>query len=372
MSHLNILTLDLVLGYTMQILSAIVHSIQKESKTNQANLVPRSDCFDPEDEILVSFARSLLKVYAEEANTWGKIDKGGTAQHMTKPPSQFHTCLLVWHGEQTLEAYKAFSLQLGNLIKENIEDSHLATGGYMLLLHYQDQNKSYLMVVMLKLADGYTINNEDLSFRKTVFFNMKNFHEAARISLDIWQDVNESGNCISFVRRRGKDQDDATRYLRKSLGCIDYAESTSNTKKLVKALEAYMISKEMGEDAKKETKSRAYEYLSRCIKDKSSVDLKVFSSTVSNDDDDEEQSEFYTFIKDNNYEICDRFKPNKKYTDKLHRICAKIGTTSINFDVDDLDETVFYDPTTRQITVKGVSQEIHTEIMKAKGCDSIN
>ena len=361
----------------VEILNAVIHGVKKESNTHISEAKYKVGCFNTTDPLLIQFTDELLKAYSEEANTWADIKE---ATH-----NVFHQNLIKWFKTDTLiedqiEFYD-FSKIIVDEIVLKIKGKYKATGGYMLLIHYKSNSVNYLLVVMLKLETRFGIDENDLNFFETESFTMKNFHEAVRMNLDTWLarsaglGIDEDGTpekFFSFVKKRGADED-ITRYFRDALGCDNFAESTANTSKLIRALDAFVDQKVFATEALKfeyrESKRDVlHTYLSSKVKEKEPVKLSVVTALISPTDNEDDENEFLTFIKSNEkFKIDEIFKPHKGKTKDLERVSGKINGGSISFPIGQIEQSVFYNPETRELRINEIPDDLHRKILDAKG-----
>lgn len=360
---------------SFEIKDAVIHGVKKASESNEAEAKLKDRCFDCTDPILNSFTAELLKAFSTEVNTWGDIS----------PPDQniFHQHLIKWQLPEDAAAptpFLGFSEQTVDKIVEEIKDSYQATGGYVLFIRYLSRNEFFLLVVMLKLETTYGIDEDDMSFYETQSFSMRNFHEAARLNLSTWsarhseqlnQDIDEaeyedSIRCFSFIKKRGTNED-ITKYLRRALGCINFAESTANTVNLIRAVDDFCTSKNLSSEVRQEKRTQLHDYLSHKIDSKEPASLRDVTALLSSTNENEEENELLQFIKNNGYKVDETFKPNPTKVKGLARVSGKIGDTSINFPISDLDLNVFYDSATRELTLTNVPDAMDKKIKKAKG-----
>lgn len=362
---------------SVEILNAVIHGVKKENNTNTAEPKHKPGCFNSDDPLLVKFTDDLLKAYSEEANTWADIKK---------PDSNiFHQQLINWYqtdkkNENNIDFYE-FSKKVVDEIVEEIKQKYKATGGYVLLINYKLNSTIYLLIVMLKLETRFGIDEKDLSFFETESFTMKNFHEAVRMNLDTWvarsqgQGFDEDGvpeRCFAFVKKRGVDED-ITKYFRLALGCENFAESTANTSALIRALDAYVETKNFATDTLKfefrdQKRDILHTYLSGKIKDKQPVSLRAVTALISPTDENTSENEFLTFIQSHDqFQIDETFNPHKGKVRELERVSGKIMGGSVSFPISEIEHSVFYNPETRELKIQGIPDDLHKKILNAKG-----
>ncbi|MDH1859198.1 nucleoid-associated protein [Acinetobacter junii] len=359
---------------SFQILNTVIHAVKKEKNSTNATPIYRDNCINNNDPLIVDFTSKLLSAYSNAANTWGDIREA--------EDNIFHQDLIKWYTpeEQLYYSFYDFSTDVVDQITLAIKEKNTATGGYVLMIHYEQAAVEFLMVVMLKLETRFGIDDA-LNMFKSETFSMDNFHESVRMNLKTWQNrsnsVGEDGNperCFAFVKK--KNEDEVTRYFRTALGCENYAESAANTNHLIKATEDYVATlkfncEEEAIAAKREKRDKLHELFAVKLKNKEPVSLKwVANELFPTPDFDIENNELLKFIKKNQekYPIDETFKPYKPRVNALGRVRGTLaGDTTVNFPVSELNKTVFYNIQSRELTLKGVDGKMHEQIMRSLG-----
>nr|WP_289844983.1 nucleoid-associated protein [Acinetobacter radioresistens] len=334
----------------------------------------RPACIKNDDQLIVGFTSKLLNAYSGAANTWGDIRDPGD--------NIFHQDLIKWYDlrAEGESSFYNFSKKVVDQIILAIKDKNTATGGYVLMIHYEQSEIQFLMIVMLKLETRFGIDN-DLNMFKSETFSMENFHESVRMNLKTWvnrsSSKGEDGNperCFAFVKK--KNEDEVTRYFRAALGCENYAESAANTNYLIKATEDYIgtLSFPNEQEAKvfkREKKDKLHELLAERIKSKESVSLKWVAQELFPDPDfDIENNKLLEFIRDNQekYPIDATFKPYKPRVNALGRVKGTlVGDSTVNFPASELNKSVFYDKNKRELTFKSIDGKVHEQIIRYLG-----
>ncbi|MDY7374239.1 nucleoid-associated protein [Acinetobacter oleivorans] len=357
-----------------QILNTVIHAVKKEKNSTVVTPIHREACIKNDDPLIVDFTTKLLAAYTNAANTWGDI----------RDPKDniFHQDLIKWYtpSEELPYSFYDFSKDVVGQITLAIKDKNTATGGYVLMIHYEQAAVQFLMVVMLKLETRFGIDDA-LNMFKSETFSMDNFHESVRMNLKTWENrstsVGEDGNperCFAFVKK--KNEDEVTRYFRVALGCENYAESAANTNHLIKATEDYVgtlqfASEEDAKTAKREKREKLHELLAEKIKNKEPVSLRwVAHELFPSPEFDIENNKLLEFIKENQekYPIDETFKPYKPRVNALGRVKGTLaGDTTVNFPVSELNKTVFYNIQNRELTFKGVDGKMHDQIIRSLG-----
>ncbi len=306
----------------MEIIEAIIHGLHKEAHNNQVNENFR-DSPTPTNSYLETLVDELLKVYGRASNNYGCFD----ADTDTYP---FQVRLREYlGGDPSVGGLVGFSKSTCRLIKSRLELSSPATGGYVCFLRYRNQNKDWLLVVMVKLKAHIGINEDDVTLEENLAFDINHLHEAARIDLDKWEQDEEP--FLSFVKLRG-NLDEVTRYFRLALGCTDYTDSRANTKQAIAALNAYCEDKEWDADRRNQARQAVFDHFEL----KSQLGEPVNRTSLSAIINDQEPEDFSSFASNNHFEINETFAPHARSFRVLKRIRRKFGSIAVAFDVEDV------------------------------------
>jgi len=165
---------------SIQIVDATIHQIAKEKETQGDGCVTLA--LRPtnlaNDAVLARLCDGLLTLYREKSNSNGTLG--------VDPNAHEFTFLLEDYVAGEVE-FIAFTRETVDLIKEQMEQSFMSTGGYALFLRYTVEESDFLLVAMLKLKPGAGIDSETLNLTETLNIDMNQLHEAARINITRWQ-----------------------------------------------------------------------------------------------------------------------------------------------------------------------------------------
>lgn len=334
----------------MEVVSAVVHFIEKKQHTGAAQVHSRNDLL-PVDENTRKLARDVVELYGRTSNIgYGSFDSNEEAYRFAPLLREYVS------EERTLID---FSLLATELLKSQIESESASTGGYMLLVRYKFMDRDWLIVVMLKLRLETGIDKTTLNLNGTEVFDVRYLHEAARIDLGKWLANGE--NYVSFAKGKVNGQD-ITKYFRRALGCTDYSDSKLNTALLVKALNAF--SENMNSEVKNEMKQKFVDYCAEKHESREPVSLAAFSSRLNESDPEE----FVRFVREreDEFPITDGFDPHKATFIALRRIRSKWSTISIGFDVKDIADGRIVPNGNGSITITDIPKDLEAQIMEYK------
>lgn len=332
----------------MQIQEAIVHHIAKTANSDTVTETPRTSV-SPVDLTMTKLVEDVLGIYGKVSNMYGTFDPD--------PVYQFQSHLTTYIGAtQTLVD---FSTNATHLIAMAMKDSLLSTGGYALFIRYQNQGRSWLLIVMLKLKSQTGIDEGTLELNQSLVFDIKQLNEAARVDIAKWQSDDQP--YVSFIKR---SDDQVTRYFRRALGCTDYTDSKKNTEQTLKAVDAYCLSIQCTPEQKQAARRVTFEYCDEKRKVNEPVNLAALSAKIF----DQTPDAFLNFVKDENFSINDTFAPHRGTYIRFQRIRARVGNVQLSFDVSDLvSGAVSYDIAANSILVRNIPASLAEEINHAQG-----
>ena len=334
--------------------NAIIHGIAKAPQTKVVALHPRAQPL-PIDGRLERLAGEVLRIYSGASNGYGTFEN----DHSIHP---FPNYLRRYIQRET--EFIEFSTSLLQLIADKMRQAFLSTGGYVLVLRYENLSRDWLLVVMLKLKERTGINEETLDLVDSLSLDVEHLHEAARIDIQKWLDNTQP--YLSFIKRSGSGEQ-VTEYFREALGCLDYTDSKHHTQQLLSALDAYCAAKGKTGDARLAVRNIVFDYCVNKTNLSEPVNLTALSAFI----DDQSPTDFSAFVRDNNIPISEIFDPHKQTYKRLHRLQGKFGNVSIGFDVDDLTSgVVSYDSTTHSLKINRISPELEREIQRVLSDES--
>jgi nucleoid-associated protein len=329
----------------MQIKEAIVHRIDKDRhKFGKITLALTCLQINP---ILTDAVEKARKTYGTTASrAFGTFE----ANARLFPFSGLLTDYLAGN----LDMLK-FSGQAMTILVREMDRQALSTGGYALFVRYEEQAKSYFMVVLLKLRGGVGIDQKTLTLSQNFSLDVDHLHEAARINVANWNAAD--GNYISFVKK-GKSDADFTDYFRNFLGCAEFVESKEQTGLLIQAIRDYCVAEKLDANEAKNLKEKAFNYFSEQAREGKGVSLVALSMRF----DDQKPKAFKEYIEHSAIEIADGFEPHKATFKRLMRIGGKDADIAISFDIGLIGNRVRYDKITKELRITDLPPGLITAI----------
>lgn len=340
----------------MRIKNVVFHHILKEQKSKGPASVKSEyakELLQPDDPIVIDLCQDILKSYRDHNPMHGNIKHG----------SDFQNVLQGFFSEKPIE-FMEFTENVCGLIEKELSKSFLANGGFVLLLNYEDSQKDWLLIVMLKNDEGYGLTKL-LTLEKRQYLNIEKLNESARIDVEKWKSnlvksEESNKNCLSFMKGKKTQDEDVTEYFRFALSCDGYITSKQNTKNLVDTIFNYMESKNLEPSQKEAIRDSLFLYFEKQHKLGEEVDLDTIANTVNA----VAPSEFTDYLKEKQIDIDYTFRPNPTSYRKFKRIGYTNGNVKISFTYNDLNETVFLNKE-GYLILKSVPQHIIEEIHRA-------
>lgn len=343
----------------MQIIEATIHRFQKAAHTSgQGSVITQLRTTTlPIDSILQDVCTDLLALYNKSTDSSGSF---GTNTNVHIFPVRFREYL-----DESL-TFAQLTNATVDLIASQMENSRLSNGGYALFLRYDEPPNEFFLIAMLKLKSGASIDNTSLELLPTMSIDLDLLNEAARINISRFK--NDVQPYLTFIKGARKATE-VTEYFRDALACLNYTSASEQTKQLIAAADDFVFqrsdlqSEEMRQHERLETRRRLYDCLRQ---NPSEINLTTAAAAVY----PEAPNEFMDFSKavvdgERKYSFGDRFKPDRKETQKLRRIRGTIGTVNVSFDVDDVRQgKVSYDADADAILIKRPSEKLKQDILE--------
>jgi len=253
----------------LKIFHLIVHEIEKEHKKTETFFTPSSGevIIDELSENLIfelhnAISNSTKKVYGIFYKIGSSFFKNVLDQYLLDNEK---TDLLENSKEMIGSTHPESLVSL-------IQKEPLATGGHIVIAHYELNNTEYFVIAMLNNKKGKAISFDEKGIPKifpTEQIDFELMDIACRINLKTYQDEYITENYLCFFSTR----EAFSKYFINFIGCQQFNQPKDNTKKLLQLLDN---AAEKVEDPES-FRTTAYNYCSQCQKNKDPIVLDKLS-----------------------------------------------------------------------------------------------
>lgn len=200
-------------------------------------------------------------------------------------------------------------------------EQQLATGGYILITHIQNNNHEYLLVAIINSTTG-SIVTPDFLIKDSKYLDIEKLRVAGRIDLTAWK--NGAERYISFL----KGQTLVSSYFKKFLGCNDILIAKIETEKLKKALISFIEERDLSKEEKNDFLENAYTILRDHSKKDNPIELNTIINTLWPSDPDLLREK----ICQEEYELSDGFVPDGRIIKSLVSFKGKSEHWELKFE----------------------------------------
>ena len=326
----------------MSIINSVVHRLEKER--NKKSLLKLRDSILEVGEPLENLLFEIRKVYNKKTGKSYGIFKNDISIY---PFSDF----LRQQIDDELE-FIEFTKKAMSLFKSKIDIANLATGGYVLFIHYEN----YLMVVMLNDKSGVTIDDKTLEVLDTNHLDLEKLHLAARIDLESWN-LKDSQKYLSFVKGRNSS-DSVSLYFREFLGCTDYTDPKEQTQILLKVVDEFCSNKGYDNDEKQNYRQRVFDYCEKKRKQREPIYLEDLSHIL----DEENPDEFLQFANSEEYGLNSGFEPHRDTLQRLKRYVGEDTKLTIKFEAELLGKRIIYNSNDKSLLINKLPASLENQL----------
>lgn len=339
-------------GHDISIKGIVIHQVIKQAHTTFCSLKIAKTLISPTDKEKIFVANVKETYYKKSSPTYGIFGENDTKFKM----------LLQEYCKKEISFYE-FSKKATEYYKVIISRVSPATGGHIIYTHYSNTNEQneYLFVLTINNKDGFVID-DDLNIKDIKSLDLNKIDVACLINITKWQNIiinsqtTDSKTYLSFV----KGNKNVSRYFMAFIDCNDNTTSTESTKRLVKALDKYCISKDYDRATSIQKKNSVYDYCIDCITNKKEILLSAISALL----DNENPNDFKEYAAQENNGVSEIISGDKTQLRKIKYTYYKSNDLTIIFDNKQLDNTIFYNNKTKQLTFKHLPEKLIEELEK--------
>lgn len=338
----------------MEIKNAIIHKLNKAQHTSgtESVTVQLRDGLLPVDDTLSTVCSQTLHLFQRKGNNTGTF---GTDEDSHRFPIRVNDYL------QGGEEFEHFTHHAVGIIRDKMSQSSAANGGHAFFVHYTSGDGDFLLVAMLKLREGAGIDEDSLALMPTLVIDTDKLHEAARVNLSRWS--NDEQPYLTFIKGRGSDE--VTAYFRDALACEGYTSGRHHTSQVIRAAEAYVLQLDaLSQEEKRQRWIEVRERLFDCFaQNKEEVVLTAIAVAVEPGASNLFEDFVTTGPQAQEFQVSHQFKPDREAYRGLKRVSGKIGTVSVAFDIDDVQQgRVAYDESSNALLIYAPTAELKREV----------
>lgn len=334
----------------MEIHGIIVHKIEKDQRLQgqpipEAIISPRTEELDRESPLVIELTEYIWKAY-RKGKTFGSFNEDAHNH-----PVQ------TWIGEYLHDPdshpFVGLTLTIMGRLKIMLEDQNFSTGGHVLFLHVTENEKPWFMVVMIKDKKGF-IFTDDLDLKDVVELNLDKLHQAVRVDIGSWQQVDEKAY-LSFIKSGAGD---VPRYFLKTFGCTDSIPSKIATNAVLLAAEQVCVAAGKDRTQTRVIKGAICDYMEQHL---TGVSLAEIEAQLDVHVDQEYWDMFTELANSDEYKISDNFEPNRQVIEANRRVKLSAPHWKLTVDKGALgrpgsDAEIIFDPDDNSLTIKQIPQ----------------
>lgn len=328
--------------------NVVIHELRKE---RHGQILPSNN----REKVLIkaplavtSLVGNIIERYGKKHNTaqYGVFSEGegrGTF------PDHFQTYYDIQ--EKSNIDFMALSTHVMSALFESAQYESLATGGYIVVIDYEEGQNRYILIAMIKKRPGITLS-DDLTPEELMSLDLDRLNQAARINFSKLSeyltapDIEKAElNYLSFVSPAGNSA--ASGYFIKGLGCQKGTASASATKSLFKECKNFFKDTPELRNKCQDFMNDLEHYLEEKVELGQPVRLSEVDAIARNnfpvdiaERHDEFSESFYEHMSDEEKEIPNEFSVSKSMLEKLVSIKYKTANWNIKFERASLGPTV--------------------------------
>lgn len=338
----------------MPVTHAVVHRIDKKPDGSPSILAAAGKEM-PDSPARDALAADLGATYnAKPGKTWGFFHEESGAYPFRRWLEQYLA------GSET---FLEFSRTAAEHLQHLLDESNLATGGPLLIVHYQQGMTDYLFLAMLHEAETVLIEDDLLpSVVRHVDTSALTF--AARINLSEWQNNAASRQYISLLKPKGGRR--AVNAFRDFVGVQEGVDAPGETRTLLKAFSDFVESEDLPEEAAREKTATLADYATSQAKIGGLITLDELSELI----DEDHPKAFADFIRNKDYGLSPEIPPDKRTLSQFKRFTARAEGLSISFEAHLLGGRVEFDQARDTLTIRQIPRQLADQLKRAAPTDS--
>ena len=338
----------------MTIKQFIIHLIIKEKNT-EASVTLRTGGLPGDNPRVIDFTKRVLKDFADNKDKPTSIYADfhdDTANH------PFPIWCRDYFNDTT--DLVTFTGNSANRLKEQMNVEPLATGGYLVFAHIEDDGTEKLLIVMLHSQQGLTITKK-LEFAEVAHLELKQIDKAALITAP-----DGNGDYPPKPLTYAGFRKDMSRYFQIFL-CPDAVRNAAkDSRHLVQVIDTYAQEHGFDEARVDELRVKLREYANGQAEKNEELDLQAIAAIV----EPANQAAFITFANDK--QVSATIKPDTSIFKRWKVIKHKSNDgLSIQFKAEQVgpagtNHRLIFDEAARTLTITGLEEEFIEKIKENK------
>mgnify|MGYP000087676305 FL=1 len=319
----------------MDIKQVVIHELLKEKGKQEADKTIAKKVLDTQSDLVVKLVSSLGDLYGTKGNNamYGTFSRKDESNLFPKQTDKYLK-------NESDDEFFALSKQcMVELVRES-RAQQSATGGYIIFARYRSM-KDFLLVAMIKSKHGLNVN-KDLEPEDVIEIDLSKIHQAARINLTTYAEVNSltddnsSDNeepYLSFVSPTRNSE--VSGYFRKALDCTDGVRSGRATSTAFSTVKDYCNSKPNLKKYKLPAKDSLIQYFEECLSNGQPATLEGVEHCIKKVlpvDIASEAEGFSEFANNEENQLPHTFGVNKSSLTNYTRIRSKTADWKLSFE----------------------------------------
>ncbi|OUR70518.1 hypothetical protein A9Q77_07340, partial [Marinomonas sp. 42_23_T18] len=336
----------------------IVHEIQKNSSSDKTLLIARPEEMIVDDQAM-ALSQKINDLFNRSGMNTGRFSNPEGSDEGSKLPG-----LINQHfNESGFSDFVAFTKACAAEYVRHLETVEDVEGGLLWFHHYQVQDTSFLLIVLLKRKEGVVLN-ADLSLEQINQIEMDKLHMAMRINLTAWKAQDEA-RYIAF--RFGRAPRHESDYFTAFIGCNEPAAAATETRKLVDLTSAFCQEMNVPQKAAVELKRVVADRCLEKVEDKEPIALKQIADEIESQFSAEQAKKFLDLASSESFNLEKEIFVEKAALKKLTRYSGSNKTITLSFDSDLLGESISFNEATQSLTFKDLPKSLLKQLQKDLG-----
>jgi nucleoid-associated protein len=261
----------------------------------------------------------------------------------------------------TANNFYDFSVKAAEQYKKTLENTPTATGGFLIFVDFvnNDNSHRYMLVLTTNNKDGYVVSEDDLTLQDIKNLDLSKLDVACMINLVTWKAIErgtdtDSKTYLSFV----KGNKGVSYYFMNFIDCNNKTTATESTRRLTRAIDAYLAEKDYDRKTKISYKNGIYEHCSSCMKQKKDILLSAISAIL----DPDNPTDFQVFAADEEYGVSEVVSGDNAQLKRIKYVKYKDENYTVEFDMALLGKDIIYSQQKNELTFKRVPEELASQI----------